>query len=168
MRICVVCGGAIEPDERGRRGYSYCSDECRPSVRTSHPPCRRPDCHNPVPLGRINRLYCTPDCQREYGRQRAAARRRRRRQRERRRQERIAAAPAELQGVPGERCPRCECLDLAVDDDGWGICQTCAYRTDRPNAPVGRLTPDNPTISGVAGLRRGIAQRLGEAVFADV
>ena len=164
MKICVECGGAIQPDERGRKGYLYCSDECRPYVRSSPRMCRRPDCNNPVAIRVRNglTLYCSADCQWEWKRQKDTARR------ERRRQERIDAGPAQPRGLPVERCPRCECLDLVVEDDGWGICQTCGYRTDRPNAPVGRLTPDNPTIIGVAGLRRGIAQRLGEAVFADV
>lgn len=168
MRTCFACGGAIEPDERGRKGYLYCSDECRPYIRTSPRICRRPDCNHTVAIGVRSQItfYCSVDCQREWKRQKNTAMRRR--ERERRLQERIDAGLAQPRAMPGERCPRCECLDLVVDDDGWGICQTCAYRTDRPNAPIGRLTPDNPTISGVAGLRRGIAQRLGEAVFADV
>lgn len=53
-------------------------------------------------------------------------------------------------------CPRCGRHDLRIAAPDWAICQTCGYRTDRPNLEPGRITPAN-MFSNNSDLRQRLA-----------
>ena len=60
---------------------------------------------------------------------------------------------------PPTDCPRCGRHDLRIAAPDWAICQTCGYQTDRPDLPVGVLTPRNMSRS-TSDIKRHLAQSV--------
>ena len=60
-------------------------------------------------------------------------------------------------GFPVADCPRCGSHDLRIAGPDWAICQTCGYQTDRPDLPVGVLTPRNMN-SSMSDIKNRLAQ----------
>ena len=56
-------------------------------------------------------------------------------------------------------CPRCGRHELRIAKPDWAICQTCGYQTDRPDLPVGVLTPRNMNRS-TSDIKRHLAQSV--------